>query len=113
MHGRLAGLDEGETVMARIDVQKPRLERMRVIVGEPEAQQFAIERHHLIDGLDAIDVEDDMPETERSGPESRDWAAWHEWIGCNLSAVENLELVAERIVDDDQVLHQALVGERA
>mgnify|MGYP003693810657 CR=1 FL=1 len=46
MHGGLAGLDEGEAVVARIDVQEARLERMRVVVGEPEAEELAVERQH-------------------------------------------------------------------
>src|SRR5437763_474422 len=49
MDSGLAGLDEGEAVVARIDVQEARLERMRIIVREPKAEQIAVERHNLID----------------------------------------------------------------
>ena len=53
MHGVLAGLDEGEAVVARIEVQEARDERMVVIIGQPEAERVAIERHQLVDGLRA------------------------------------------------------------
>ena len=47
MHRVLAGLDEGEAVMALIEVQEPRHERMIVIIGQPEAEGFAIECHQM------------------------------------------------------------------
>src|SRR5215475_636146 len=99
MHGGLAGLDEGEAVVARIDVQEARLERMRVVVSEPEAEEIAIERHHAIDLLDALDIEHHMPEAQRPGSKAGDRPARHERLGCNLGAVKNLQTIAERVVE--------------
>ena len=103
MHGVLAGLDEGEAVMARIEMQEAGDERMIVIIGEPEAEHVAIERHQLVDGLARIDVEHDMAEAERAGAEAGDRAAGPERLGGRFGAVENLQPVAERIGEHDQV----------
>src|SRR5262249_19549562 len=102
-----------EAVVALIDVQKARLEWMRVIVGEPEAEELAVERHHALDLLDALDVEHNVPEAQWPGAETGDRPARHEWLGSHLGAVKNLQAVAERVVEHDEVLHHPLVGKRA
>src|SRR5262249_34258605 len=102
-----------KAVMARIDVQEARLERMRVVVGEAEAEDVAVERHHPIDLVDALDVEHDVAEPERPGAEPRDWPARHERIGRDIGAVKDLQPIAKRTAADDQFLPQPLTGERA
>ena len=54
-----------------------------------------------------------MTEAERAGAKARDRAARLERIGCRFGAVKNLEPVAQRIVEHDQILDAPLVGERA
>jgi hypothetical protein len=111
MYGGLAGLDEGEAVVALIDVQEARLERMRVIVSEPEAKDLAVERHHAIDLLDALDVENDMPKPQGSGAKAGNRPTRHERLGGNLGSVKDLQPIAERVAEDDKILHHPLVGE--
>ena len=113
MHGVLAGLDEGEAVVARIEVQEPRDERMIVIIGQPEAERAAIERHQLVDGFRGVDIEHDMAQAERSGAKTRDRASGPERLRRGFGAVEQLQPVAERIVEHDQIFDVAFVGQRA
>src|SRR5262245_50877020 len=54
-----------------------------------------------------------MAHAERPGAEARDVAAGLERLARALRAVEHFEPIAEWIGEGDQVLHTALVGERA
>ena len=47
--GAAAGVDEGDRVMARIGVEEIGVEPPHHVVGEPEAEHVAIERHGLVD----------------------------------------------------------------
>ena len=61
----------------------------------------------------SFDVQHGMPHAKRTGAEAGDRAAGLERLAGGLGAVENLQPVAERIVEDDQVRDPPLVGERA
>ena len=110
MDRRLAGLDEGETVMARVNVQEARRIGLRVEIAQAEAEDIFVEVGDLVD---ALDMHDDVAEPERPGAETGDRAAGLERIGGDLAAMKNLDAVAERIAEHDQVLDVPLAGERA
>src|SRR5579883_961957 len=112
MNRILAGLDEGKTVMARIDMEEARHKRMRVIVGQSKTERIAVKCHETIYGLRRIDIEHDMAKAERAGAKARNRAAGLERIARYLGAVKNLEPVGHRIVEHDQILDMALVGQR-
>ena len=95
-----------------IEVKKAGNEGMRIVIGQPEAERIAVERHQPVDRLRRIDVEHDMTEAERAGAKARDRPARPERIRCRLGAVKNLEPVSERIVEHDQILDVPLLGER-
>ena len=86
---------------------------MRIIIGQPEAERIAIERHQPVDRLRRVDIEHDVAEAQRAGAKARDRAARLERLRCRFGAVKNLEPVAERIVEHDQILDVPLIGERA
>ena len=44
-----AGIDEGEAVVARIDVEEIGLERPQDVIAEPEAEGIGIERHDFFE----------------------------------------------------------------
>jgi hypothetical protein len=110
MDADLAGLDEGDAVVARIDVEEIRRERLGEVVAEVEAQDVLIERQ---DVADLLAVEHGVAHAERAGAEAGDGAAGLERVGGGLGAVENLEPVAGGVLQHDQVADLALLGERA
>ena len=110
MDAVLAGLDEGEAVVARVEVKEIGLERPHEIVAEPEAENIGVERHDVIEPLGR---EHGVAHAERAGAEAGDRAPGLERIGRDLGAVERLQPVADRIGKDDQILDAALVGQRA
>ena len=67
MHRVLAGGGEGDAVVAGIHMEEIELVRPQEIVAQPEAEDVAVERHHL---LDPLDVENDVAEAERPGAEA-------------------------------------------
>ena len=75
MHRVLAGLDESEAMMARVEMQEAGYEWMRIIVGQTETQRVAIERGHPLDRVRAVDVHHHVAESQWAGAESRDRAA--------------------------------------
>ena len=109
MHLALARLDQGEAVMARIDVHEAGRERIVVEVGDAEAQDVAIERQHLVD---ALDHHHHVADAERPGAESRDVARGLERLVGDLWRMEELHAVADRIVQRDEVGDHALRGQR-
>ena len=78
MRGVASGLDEGHGVVARIGVEEIGVERPQHVVGEPEAEHVAIERHRVID---VVHVQHDVTHAERSGAEAGDRAAGLERLG--------------------------------
>ena len=110
MDAGLAGFDEGDAVVARIDVEEIRRERLGEVVAEMEAQDVAVERQHVVD---LLAVEHGVAHAERAGAEAGDGAAGLERLGGGLGAVENFQPVAGGIVQHDQVADLALLGERA
>ena len=106
----LPDFDEGHAVVARIDVEEIRRERLGEIVAELEAQDVAIERQDVVD---LLAVEHGVAHAERAGAEAGDGAAGLERIGGGLGAVENLQPVAGGVVQHDQVADLALLGKRA
>ncbi len=85
-------------------------ERLGEIVAQPEAEDVLVERQHVVD---LLAVEHRVTHAERAGAEAGDGAAGLERIGGGLGAVRHFEAVADRIVEHDQVLDLALLGERA
>src|ERR1700681_3343574 len=111
MDGVLAALHEGKRVMPRIEMEEVRSEWMRIIIRQPETEPVAIERHHPVDGFGRVDIENDVAEPQWPGAEAGDRAAGLEWFGGGLGAVEQLEPVADRIIEHNQIFDVALVGE--
>jgi hypothetical protein len=105
-----AALGESEAVMARIDVEEEDAERPQHIVADAEAEHVLVERQHVIQPLHR---KNDVPHAKRPGAEPRDIAPGLERIAGDLGAVKNLEPVADRVVEDDQVGDAPLLGERA
>src|SRR5579884_4234534 len=109
MDAVLAGLDEGETVMARIDVEEISPKWLLEIIAQLEIEDFRIERNDLVDPLRG---EHGMAHAERSGAEARNGAARLERLVRDLGAMKRFEQVAERIGEHDQILDAPLVGKR-
>src|SRR5262245_18660988 len=105
-----AALDEGDAVVARIDVEEVARERAQPIITELELEDVLIEGHYL---RDALEMHDHMAHAEGTGTETGHVAARLERIGGDLRAVENFEPIAGGIVEHDQVSDAPLVGERA
>src|SRR5450432_4773724 len=67
MHAVLAGLDQSEAVMPRVDVKEVGAKRPLHVVGKRKAEQVDIERHHRVDVLDR---QHRVAEAERTGTET-------------------------------------------
>ena len=93
-----------------IDVEEIGLERLEDVVAQLEVEDVGVERHDLVEPLRR---EHGVAHAERAGAETGDRAAGLERIGGGLGAVEDFEPVADRVVEHDQVLDAALVGQRA
>ena len=106
----LAGLDQRDGMVARIDVEKVAGKRPQPVIAELELQHLLVKLHHVGEPLD---VHHDVAHAERAGAEAGDVAAGLERFGRDRGAVEELQAVAGRIVDHDQVFDVALVGQRA
>ena len=63
--------------------------------------------------MNAFDVQHRVTHAQRAGAEAGDVAARLERIGRDLGAVEDLQPVADRVVEGDQAGDAPLVGERA
>ena len=109
MNAVLAGIDEGEAVMPRIDVEEIGLERFQDVVGRLEVEDLGIERHHVVEPLRG---EHGMAHAERPGAEAGNGTAGLERIARNFGAMERFEPVADRIGKNDQILDAAFFGER-
>src|SRR5262249_3448078 len=104
-----AALDKGDTVVARIDVQKIGGERSQPIVAELEFEDILIKRHHLGDSLE---MHHHVAQGERTGAETRNVAPGLERIAGGLRTIEDFEPIAGGIVEYDHVRHMPLAGER-
>src|SRR2546423_15237318 len=60
----LTGLEEGEAVVARIDVKEKRFERLEDVIAQAEAEHVTIERNDIVKPLDG---EHRMAHAKRSG----------------------------------------------
>ena len=109
MDAVLAAADEGEAVVARIEMEEVSRERLGEIIGQLEVEDFGIERQHV---LNTFRRQHRVPHAERAGAEARDRAAGLERIGRDFGAVKRFEPVADRIGEYDQILDAAFVGER-
>src|SRR6266705_1947392 len=110
MHAVPAGLDEGEAVVAPVDMEEERLEWLQAVVGQPEAEDVAIERDHLVEPLDRRDR---MAHAERAGAEAGDRAARPERLGRGLGEMEDFKPAAGRVGENDQVDDAPLLGKTA
>src|SRR5262245_56116841 len=110
MQAVLAGLDEGEAVMARINMAEIGAERLENVIAQAKSQDAPVERRPVID---ALDREHGVPHAERAGAEARDAAAGAKWLRAHLGAMKRFEPVAEGIGKDDEVLDASLTGKRA
>src|SRR5262245_16649314 len=82
-----AALDEGDRVVARIDVEEVRRERPQPVIADFELKDVLIKLHHL---ADALEVHHHVAHAEWTGAEAGDVAAGLERIAGSLGAVENL-----------------------
>src|ERR1700736_471693 len=96
MHAVLAGLDQGQAVVPRVDVEEIGAKRLFDVVTEPEAKHVDIERHH---GRDVFDRQHRVAEAERAGAKTRDRAAGLEWRLVDLGAIKSLEAIAGGIAE--------------
>src|SRR5258706_8412700 len=104
-----AALDEGDAVVAWIDVQEIGRERSQPIVAELKFEHVLIKRHHL---GDALEMHHYVAHAERTGAEAGNIAPGLERIGGGLRPMKDLEPIAGGIVEYDQVRHMPLSGER-
>src|SRR5215469_16797394 len=101
----LAALNESETVMARIDVEKSRHERFGIVVRKPKPKRFVVEIHQPIERVLVVDVEYDVAETQRAGAKSGNATPGPEWLGGSFGAVEDFEPIADRVGDRHEIGH--------
>src|SRR5437763_1654982 len=94
-----AGLQEGEAVMARIDVKEKRLERLEDVIAEVEVEHVPVEGNDIIQ---AFDGEYRMTHPERPGAKARDRAPRPERLTRNFRAVKCLKPVTDRVGEHDQ-----------
>ena len=99
MHAVLAGLDQRQRVMPRVDVKEIGAKRFQDIVGKPEAEHVDIERHHRID---IFDRQHGMAEPERTGAETGNRTAGEERRVVDLGAIKCLQPIAGGIAKRDQ-----------
>src|SRR5262249_21740291 len=92
-----SGLNEGEAMMARIDVQEAGDEWFGVIVGESKAERGAIERHQGLQRFRPVDVEHDVTQSQGTGAKARNTTSRAERLGRRFTAVEQFQPVADRI----------------
>src|SRR5262245_29977068 len=71
------GLDQRQAVVARVDMEEKGLERLDHPIAEPKAQQIAIEGQQ---GIDMRHGKHGVAQTQGTGAESRDGAAWLEGL---------------------------------
>src|ERR1700730_14435132 len=108
MHAVAAGLDQRQTVMPRVDVQKEGLEWRKDVIGQLEAEHIGVERHH---GIDLPDRQHRVAQSERAGAKARDRAPRLERADIDVRAVKRLEPIAGRIVERNESGNKARVGE--
>src|SRR5262245_42125415 len=104
-----AALDEGNAVMAWIDVEEIGRERPQPVVADPEPEHVLIKCHHV---GDALEMHHDVAHAERTGAKAGNVAAGLERIASSLRAVENFQSIAGGVVEHNQIRHVPLVGER-
>src|SRR5262249_22497759 len=91
-----SAFDEGDAVVARIDVEEVGRERPRPVIAELELEHLLIELHHI---GDALEMHHHMAHAERAGAEARYVAAGLERIARGLGAVEDFQPVAGWVVE--------------
>src|SRR5229473_8316306 len=94
MHAVVAGLDQSEAVMPRVDVKEVGAKRSLHVVGKRKAEQVDIERHHRVD---VFDRQHRVAEAERTGAEAGNRTAGTERCVVDLGAVKYLQTIAGRI----------------
>ena len=67
MIAALARRDESERMMALVDVEEARFERIEIIITESEAEHILIERPQV---RALLDCDDNMPKAKRPGAKS-------------------------------------------
>ena len=108
MHAVASRLQQGERVVARIDMEEVGLERAQHVVAELETEQVLIERHHR---LDTLDGEHRMSHAERSGDEAGYGPAGLEGRRRRGRAVKRLEPVAGGILEAHKIRYATLVDQ--
>ena len=110
MDRALAGLDQREGMVTRVHVEEIGLEGLVVVITQAKAHEVAIEGHgvrHPLGGGHHM-AEAQWPRAEaRMDPPAREGPV------ADLRAVKELQPVADGVGDDDEILHPALVGQRA
>src|SRR5437763_13653082 len=90
----LTGLEEGEAVVARIDVEEKRLERLEDVIAQAEAKHVTIERNDIVEPLDRKHC---VAHAKRAGAKARNRAAWPERLTRDLSTVKDFEPIADGV----------------
>src|ERR1700722_12527688 len=110
MHTIAAGIDEGEAVVPRIEVKEISPEWPQDVIAQAEAEDVRIERYDLIEPRGG---QDRMPHAERPGAKPQNRTARPERLGGKLGAAEDLEPIADRIGEDDEIANPPLLRQRA
>src|SRR2546423_15153003 len=105
-----AALDEGDTVVAWIDVQEIGREWSQPIVAELKFEDVLIKRHHL---GDALEMHHHVAHAERTGAEAGNVASRPERIGGGLRAMKDFEPIAGGVIEYEQVFHTPLARQGA
>ncbi len=106
----LAGLQDADRVVARVEMEEVDLDRLQEVIAEFEAEDVAIERHKIIEPLGG---DHDMTHAERAGAEAGNAAPGLERLGRGLRTMKHFEPVAGRIGEYDEIGDAAFVGECA
>ena len=91
---RLAGLQERQAVVARVDVEEHGAERVVRVVAHAEAEHVPVERH---DAVDVRGAQHHVPHAQDAGAETVQRARRLERLGRVGQPMEQLEAIAEGI----------------
>src|SRR5258708_37287911 len=109
MHAVLAGLDQSEAVMPRVDVKEVGAKRLLDVVAEPEAEHVDIERHHRVE---VFDRQHGVAEAERTGAETGNRTAGTKRRVVDLGAGKLLQSIARGIAERNQPSNPSPICQR-
>src|ERR1700676_5226202 len=110
MHAAHRCRDDGDAVMARVDVHEISLQRRDHEVADAKAEQVLVERQGSVDVWNG---QKRVSHTLRAGAETGNVAAGLERGVGDMGAMESFQAVAGRVREGDQVRHTTLVSQRS